>query len=188
MQNNSMCPCVSNINVSVLYIFLVVLKSPHSSEHLWVQINVNKCVLCQHHEGPSVGVSPLALAPAPAASCLLIHESPFSANDSDAKALAWMLKASLNRYGVWGGAELVSLSSASLQSRREIFLGCCASVFIYFFLQQPSRCWWSDMFRDLFTCDLFRYVWHRAAETWVIWVRVPFPREAFSTASAGPRA
>ena len=59
----------------------------HYSADLSVEINVNKSALCGSQEGPPVGDSPLMLAPA-VAFRLLIHESPFSGNDTNAKALA----------------------------------------------------------------------------------------------------
>lgn len=71
----------------LLYFFLAGCKSIHYSAGLSVEINVNKSVLCRSQEGPPVGDLPLMLAPA-VAFRLLIHGSPFSGNDSNAKAPA----------------------------------------------------------------------------------------------------
>ncbi len=71
----------------LLHFFLAGCKSIHYSAGLSVQINVNKSVLCGSHEGPPVGDLPLMLALA-VAFRLLIHGSPFSGNDSNAKALS----------------------------------------------------------------------------------------------------
>lgn len=80
-KSNSTCTCVSH-SLSSCSLFL------HSnSPGLSVQINVNKSVLCGSQEGPPVGDLPLMLAPA-VAFRLLIHGSPFSGNDSNAKVLA----------------------------------------------------------------------------------------------------
>lgn len=51
------------------------------------EINVNKSVLCGSQEGSPVGDSPLMFTSA-VAFHLLIHGSPFSGNDSNAKVLA----------------------------------------------------------------------------------------------------
>jgi len=84
-----MCTCVSHIHVSpaVLFFCLAGSKCIYDSTSLSVEINVNKSVLCGSQEGPPVGDLPLMLAPA-VAFRLLIRGSPFSGNDSDAKALA----------------------------------------------------------------------------------------------------
>lgn len=96
-----MCTCVSHIHASpAAFPPLTGLKCIHYWAGLSVEINVNKSILCGSQEGPSVGDSPLMFTPA-VAFHLLIRGSPFSGNDSDAEALAWMLKACLNRCAGW---------------------------------------------------------------------------------------
>lgn len=69
------------------FFLLAVSKKIDYSTGLSAEINVNKCVLCGSQESSSVGDLPLMLTPA-VAFRLLIHGSPFSGNDSNAKALA----------------------------------------------------------------------------------------------------
>lgn len=70
----------------LLHFFLAGSKGIYYSAGLAVEINANKSVLCGNQEGPPFGDLPLMLAPA-VDFHLLIHGSPFSGNDNNAKAL-----------------------------------------------------------------------------------------------------
>lgn len=85
----------------LLHFFLAWSKCTDYSAGLSVEINVNISVLGWNQEGPLVGYLPLMVPPA-VAFHLLIHGSPFSGNDSNAKTLACMLKACLNQNGGCG--------------------------------------------------------------------------------------
>lgn len=185
-----LCLFLCHIVMSLLlHCFPALSKCPDYSVGLSVEINVNKSVLGWNQEGPLVGYLPLMLPPA-VAFHLLIHGNPFSGNDTNAKTLARMLKACVAlfkpkcRLGGWGTNKYVALfyrvgafsltlpplkdgGGGSIQS--VLKLHCSISAW------DTLHCQWFDIFCNLYTCDLFRFMCRWPAETWVIWARVLSP-------------
>lgn len=91
----------------------------------------------------------------------------------------WRLEGRISEYiALILRARAFGLSSAPLQSQGRYFQSIKVSLWYFSAwdtLHKCTGCRWSDMFCDLYTCDLFRSVWRWPAETCVIWVRVLFP-------------
>lgn len=104
--------------------------------------------------------------------------------------LIWRVMGRKSEYVVWlPNAQASGLSSALLGSQGRylcVFKLHCP-IFQHEIAQEPLHYRWSDMFCNLYTCDLFRSMWRWPTETQVTWVSALFPYNGFSTASPGLR-